>query len=156
MWDLPRPGLESVFPALAGGFLTTVPPGKSRIIYFYICNSSKVLWHWVTSKLLGVSEDRGHCPSYSQSLVKMQLHLKYLVFLRLTSWSLWCLLLQSLARDDGVNEFLCAASSAPSSPKPCFDSGRAATASGATFKQFPSGTRFSFKKPFIAPNMNLL
>ena len=30
MWDLPRPGLEPVSPALAGGFLTTVPPGKSR------------------------------------------------------------------------------------------------------------------------------
>ena len=29
MWDLPRPGRESVSPALAGGFLTTVPPGKS-------------------------------------------------------------------------------------------------------------------------------
>ena len=28
MWDLPRPGLEPVFPALAGGFLTTAPPGK--------------------------------------------------------------------------------------------------------------------------------
>ena len=25
MWDLPRPGLEPVSPALAGGFLTTVP-----------------------------------------------------------------------------------------------------------------------------------
>ena len=29
MWDLPGPGLESVSPALAGGFLTTAPPGKS-------------------------------------------------------------------------------------------------------------------------------
>ena len=29
MWDLPRPGLEPVSPALAGGFLTTSPPGKS-------------------------------------------------------------------------------------------------------------------------------
>ena len=29
MWDLPGPGIESVSPALAGGFLTTVPPGKS-------------------------------------------------------------------------------------------------------------------------------
>ena len=29
MWDLPRPGLEPVSPALAGGFLTTAPPGKS-------------------------------------------------------------------------------------------------------------------------------
>ena len=30
MWDLPVPGLEPVSPALAGGFLTTAPPGKSR------------------------------------------------------------------------------------------------------------------------------
>ena len=30
MWDLPGPGLEPMFPALAGGFLTTVPPGKPR------------------------------------------------------------------------------------------------------------------------------
>ena len=28
MWDLPRPGLEPVCPALAGRFLTTAPPGK--------------------------------------------------------------------------------------------------------------------------------
>ena len=28
MWDPPRPGLEPVSPALAGGFSTTVPPGK--------------------------------------------------------------------------------------------------------------------------------
>ena len=28
MWDLPRPGLEPVSPALAGGCLTTAPPGK--------------------------------------------------------------------------------------------------------------------------------
>ena len=28
MWDLPRPGLEPVFPALAGGLSTTAPPGK--------------------------------------------------------------------------------------------------------------------------------
>ena len=30
MWDLHGPGLEPVSPALAGGFLTTAPPGKSR------------------------------------------------------------------------------------------------------------------------------
>ena len=30
MWDLPGPGVEPVFPALAGGFLTTGPPGKPR------------------------------------------------------------------------------------------------------------------------------
>ena len=36
MWDLPRRGLEPAFPALAGGFLTTVPPGKSRDSSFLI------------------------------------------------------------------------------------------------------------------------
>ena len=29
MWDLPRPGLEPVSPALAGRFSTTAPPGNS-------------------------------------------------------------------------------------------------------------------------------
>ena len=28
MWDLPVPGLKPGTPAVAGGFLTTVPPGK--------------------------------------------------------------------------------------------------------------------------------
>ena len=31
MWDLPRPGLEPVSPALAGIFSTTAPPGKPKI-----------------------------------------------------------------------------------------------------------------------------
>ena len=30
MWDLPRPGLKPVPPALAGRFSTTAPPGKPR------------------------------------------------------------------------------------------------------------------------------
>ena len=34
MWDLPGPGLEPVSPALAGGFLTTVPPGKPKNHHF--------------------------------------------------------------------------------------------------------------------------
>ena len=34
MWDLPRPGLEPVSPALAGRFSTTAPPGKPLIMYF--------------------------------------------------------------------------------------------------------------------------
>ena len=33
-WDLPRPGLEPVSPALAGGFSTTAPPGKPPILFF--------------------------------------------------------------------------------------------------------------------------
>ena len=31
MWDLPRPGLEPVSPALAGRLSTTAPPGKPSI-----------------------------------------------------------------------------------------------------------------------------
>ena len=39
MWDLPRPGLEPVSPALAGGFSTTAPPGKPWTRAFNpICN----------------------------------------------------------------------------------------------------------------------
>ena len=34
MWDLPRPGLEPVSPALAGGFSTTAPPGKPNGKHF--------------------------------------------------------------------------------------------------------------------------
>ena len=34
MWDLPRPGLESVSPALAGRFSTTAPPGKPQHVPF--------------------------------------------------------------------------------------------------------------------------
>ena len=33
MWDPPRPGLEPVSPALAGGFSTTAPPGKPRKVF---------------------------------------------------------------------------------------------------------------------------
>ena len=30
MWDLPRPGIKPMSPALAGGFLTTEPLGKAK------------------------------------------------------------------------------------------------------------------------------
>ena len=35
MWDLPRPGLEPVSPALAGRFSTTAPPGKPLLLLFW-------------------------------------------------------------------------------------------------------------------------
>ena len=35
MWDLPRPGIEPMFPALAGGFLTTGPPGKAQTLFSF-------------------------------------------------------------------------------------------------------------------------
>ena len=40
MWDLPAPGLEHMSPALARGFLTTAPPGKS----LFDCLDSFRLW----------------------------------------------------------------------------------------------------------------
>ena len=43
MWDLPGPGLEPVSPALAGGFLTTVPPGKPKMKGFKIKNRRKFI-----------------------------------------------------------------------------------------------------------------
>ena len=33
MWDLPRPGLEPMSPALAGRFSTTTPPGKPNTYF---------------------------------------------------------------------------------------------------------------------------
>ena len=36
MWDLPGPGLKPVSPALAGGFLTTAPPGKSCLSFLVL------------------------------------------------------------------------------------------------------------------------
>ena len=38
MWDLPRPGLEPMCPALAGRFSTTAPPGKPTT---YFCTTKK-------------------------------------------------------------------------------------------------------------------
>ena len=36
MWDLPRPGLEPMSPALAGRFSTTAPPGKPHHPFYEI------------------------------------------------------------------------------------------------------------------------
>ena len=40
MWDLPRPGLEPVSPALAGRLSTTAPPGKPCFNFIEITSSS--------------------------------------------------------------------------------------------------------------------
>ena len=44
MWDFPGPGLEPVSPALAGGLLTTAPPGepKNLILINKISNAEKI------------------------------------------------------------------------------------------------------------------
>ena len=40
IWDLPRPGLEPVSPALAGRFSTTVPPGKPCFHLLSVVNNA--------------------------------------------------------------------------------------------------------------------
>ena len=45
MWDLPRPGLEPVSPALAGRFSTTAPPGKPNLSVLDDSGLDMIPWH---------------------------------------------------------------------------------------------------------------
>ena len=56
MWDLPGPGLEPVSPALAGGFLTTVPQGKPRI-FLYISFRGHIQSSLPNSEISGSTAD---------------------------------------------------------------------------------------------------
>ena len=51
MGDPPGPGLEPVFPALAGGFLTTAPPGKPTLLNFHEVFDNNILVATVTKFL---------------------------------------------------------------------------------------------------------
>ena len=53
MWDLPQWGIEPVSPALAGGFLSNVPPGKS--LHKVLFMPYKCLWR-VWGLILNVIE----------------------------------------------------------------------------------------------------
>ena len=65
MWDLPRPGLEPVSPALAGRFSTTAPPRKpgdhtlSALVYSR--HSRPFNYHFMCHQLLGYLREEG-CP----------------------------------------------------------------------------------------------
>ena len=61
MWDPPRPGLEPVSPALAGGFLTTAPPGKPYGIFkcWKRLAKNRAPWH-VTRCFLRADCDPDH------------------------------------------------------------------------------------------------
>ncbi|KAJ8796338.1 hypothetical protein J1605_018016 [Eschrichtius robustus] len=62
-WDLPRPGLEPLSPALAGGFSTTAPPGEPRIQHFKVYNSgTSLVVQWLQTRRLS------NCGSRAQSL----------------------------------------------------------------------------------------
>ena len=54
LWDLPRPGLEPVSPALAGRFSTTAPPGKPL---FSILNSNVIIWEHIILYITGCKEN---------------------------------------------------------------------------------------------------
>ena len=47
MWDLPRPGLEPVSPALAGRLPTTAPPGKPLGLYVLSINFYFYLYYCI-------------------------------------------------------------------------------------------------------------
>ena len=52
MWDPPRPGLEPVSPALAGGLSTTAPPGKPCFFFFKFIY---FLLRWAFAAVRGLS-----------------------------------------------------------------------------------------------------
>ena len=59
MWDLPGPGIKPVFPTLAGGFLTTVLPGKSLYCVLISCLFNKYLleaYYTMDGRNTGVKE----------------------------------------------------------------------------------------------------
>ena len=64
-WDLPRPGLEPVSPALSGRFSTTAPPGKPTINTF-----KQFLWLTLCRKIIFSSnilvQFENHCTVFLQ------------------------------------------------------------------------------------------
>ena len=104
MWDLLGPGIEPVSPALAGGFLTTAPPGKSlhslltctvfekSDVSSYLCSSigetfsplwphSKFFYLWFFAVWI------------SYACVQFWGHLSCLLFFELPGCVVWCLIL---------------------------------------------------------------
>ena len=75
MWDLPRPGLEPVSPALAGRLSTTAPPGKpfasffihktkGFFVFIYLFIYFRLCWVFVSARGLSlVVASRGHSSS---------------------------------------------------------------------------------------------
>ena len=63
MWDLPRPGIEPMSPALAGRFFTIEPPreGPKHLIFFsnvlnFVCVWKKLICGGVSPKSTGQAE----------------------------------------------------------------------------------------------------
>ena len=88
MWDLPRPGIKPMCPALAGRFLTTRPPGKSLLFknknknssihnlencqsYGCFCSSPCVGIACYCSQISSVLENSFHLSTSQSSVPKM-------------------------------------------------------------------------------------
>ena len=54
--DLPIPGIEPVSPVLAGGFLTTEPPGNPLVRGFISVNSVLSILLYITDLFLKINE----------------------------------------------------------------------------------------------------
>ena len=59
MWDLPRPRIKPVSPALAGGFFTTKPPGKPGKHFFFFFASEYLIsaYLYVCQYLLNIPSE---------------------------------------------------------------------------------------------------
>ena len=78
MWNLPRPGIEPVSPALPGGFLTTGPPGNSGCC----CSAAKLC---PTLQPQRLQHARLPCPSLSAWVCSGSCSLSWLCYLTILS-----------------------------------------------------------------------
>ena len=95
MWDLPRPGLEPVSPALAGRFSTTAPPGNPPWTFIEGCSLTlKTKSSFLAQFQKWKYSDQIHSLGYMLTLLKFpRRFLKTFAFLlthllrrKLTSW----------------------------------------------------------------------
>ena len=67
MRDLPGPGLEPVSPTLAGGFLTTAPPGTPQINQYFMSISVHDSENISTSRICGTFIKADHILGYKEN-----------------------------------------------------------------------------------------
>ena len=64
MWNLPGAGIEPVSPALAGGFLTTEPPGKVPPLWSCVTLATGETWVVAEKAAVGVKAKVTSWPLY--------------------------------------------------------------------------------------------
>ena len=78
MWDLPRPGLEPVSPALAGRLSTTAPPGKPYLSFFFFFSYFSLIQENHTRLSLGFLPLRTirmlYILAYNETTIGPQMH----------------------------------------------------------------------------------